>query len=432
MRHPLILEEIGRHQWAVTSEAMNAILRAVEGVGLTPADQPIFHLALEEIEANLPNGEEPVEYNHGQRVGNVGVVRVEGPIVPRVQPFMQASGMTSSAGLESDIAKMDADPTIEKILMVFDSPGGAVTGTSELAARIRAVTKPIESYVYGMAASAAYWLASATGKITAADTAMVGSIGTVLTVGVDKAEDRVKIISSQSPLKNPDVTKDEGRAYYQEMADAMSDIFVAAVAENRRTTVDNVLANFGRGGIMIASKAKERGMIDGIAMFRDYFRDYQSEAVQPKMLDTDPSLGVKMESTDVEDFHQEETMDFEKMLAENPEFAAYVTAREEAVRKDLRAELGLAADVAVSAKYPDSVRRIAAEVIKGARVQAALDGAMAAVEVAAESKASEQAKQVASATPQTPAQQPPTVSADGSITTEDDFQAAIVRAKARR
>jgi ClpP class serine protease len=279
-RYPHIMEEISRHKWAITGAAFAAIRRAIES-GLGSDDEPIFHGAREEISAQTgkPN---PKEFTHGSRIGNVGVIRVEGPITPRASWLTEASEITSSEMIGSDLAKMEADSKIEKIVMVYDTPGGAVTGTSDLAAQIRATNKPVISYVFGIAASAGYWLASAADEIVSVDTGIVGSIGTVLTVWKDKDENWVEIISEQSPLKHADPESKKGKAHYQAVVNDLAQVFIDAVAENRGTTAKNVVKNFGQGGEHAASEALKMGMIDRISTFSDFMADLQAVEPQPE------------------------------------------------------------------------------------------------------------------------------------------------------
>ncbi len=79
------------------------------------------------------------------------------------------------------------DPAARAILLSFDSPGGVAAGVKELADYIASLTaKPIYAYADGLCASAAYWLASATGRVYAPLTATIGSIG-VLHVHCDRS-----------------------------------------------------------------------------------------------------------------------------------------------------------------------------------------------------------------------------------------------------
>ena len=454
MNHPLIIEEIGRHQWAVMDRTMDAILRAVD-VGLGADDRQFFHVALTDvkdapIEAATVLGEKPAgAYRYGKKIGALGIVHVDGPIVPRASFFTEASGLTSVEGLGADIAAMSADPSIAKISMVFDSPGGAVTGISELAAQIRAVEKPISAYVYGMAASAAYWLASAADEIVGADTSIVGSIGTVLSVGLNKKDDRVEIVSAQSPRKRPDATTEEGRAQYQELVNAMADVFVDAVATNRGTTRENVLENFGQGGEYLAAQAVERGMIDRVSTFAGYLRTLSAAGVigkndgriaaESNLIDNGipvlkyQNTGSPAASGDSDTEKGASEMNLKEFLATSPDAMKELeeriaTERAEAVAA-VRSDMKFAASIAAGDKYPAAIRGMAASVLSGEKSRDALDGAVVAFDALTESTRSAEAVAASAALPPTPAQKPDTLSDDHVCRTEADFRAAVARSR---
>src|SRR5690606_36269923 len=158
--------------------------------------------------------------------------------------------------LATDIQAALDNPYVKAIVLDFDTPGGVATSINELADQIAAgrSRKPIKAYVGGAAASAGYWLASASDEIIVSETALLGSIGVVMSCADTKERDakagvrQVESVSSQSPDKRVDPASDEGRAKVQAMVDDLASVFVAAVAKNRSVTADAVLADFGRGG----------------------------------------------------------------------------------------------------------------------------------------------------------------------------------------
>ncbi|MBS0554831.1 MAG: S49 family peptidase [Proteobacteria bacterium] len=206
------------------------------------------------------------------RNGAVAVIAVNGPIMPTDSPMLAYMGGTSLDRIRAGLRTALSDGGTERVVLVIDSPGGSVTGVSEAADEIFAARskKPIMAYVGGMAASAAYWLASATQQIITTDTGMLGSIG-VASVSYDDRVlmDRVgvrrhEIVSSQSPNKRPDLATDSGRAQIQENVDALAGVFIAKVARNRGTTPKAVADRFGRGGMMVGAGAVQAGLADAL------------------------------------------------------------------------------------------------------------------------------------------------------------------------
>lgn len=204
----------------------------------------------------------------------VGIIPVMGPIIPHANLFSEVSGASSVDGLTASLRSARGNPDIRTIAMVFDSPGGAVTGIKDLADRIAATNaeKKVESYVYGAGASAAYWLATAASTITLGHTAGVGSIGVAAVAQVQQAADRngnkrVEIVSTNAPNKRPDLTSEAGVAHIRETIDRLESVFVGDVAANRHVTREKVLADFGKGGMLIGQQAVDVGMADGVMAF---------------------------------------------------------------------------------------------------------------------------------------------------------------------
>lgn len=201
------------------------------------------------------------------------IVPVTGPIFRRANLFTEISGATSVEVLASDLATAAADPAIERIVLEIDSPGGQATGILELASQIRAIDqgqKPVVAYIDGLAASAAYWLASAAGEIVASPSALLGSIGVVGTYRPEK-DAPIKLISAVSPLKQATPDTEAGRAEMQRVIDELAALFVADVAAYRRITPERVASDFGRGGVLVGQAAVAAGMADRLGSFEGLF-----------------------------------------------------------------------------------------------------------------------------------------------------------------
>lgn len=116
-------------------------------------------------------------------VNGVCVVPIVGPIVKNASKLELAAGFTSYANLRDTISAALATPGLNGILLHIDSPGGSYDGLPEAVDAVAAAAKRVrvEALVDGMAASAAFWLASPAARVTAAKSSQVGSIGAVLT-----------------------------------------------------------------------------------------------------------------------------------------------------------------------------------------------------------------------------------------------------------
>ncbi|MGW8256928.1 MAG: S49 family peptidase [Thermoguttaceae bacterium] len=266
--YPRIMAEIASTQWAIMPAAMDGILKAIVDE-LSSDDRDRFHLATEiehhAVTANM--GTPVVGARHSTVRNGIGILKIDGPIVPRASGFANASGLASIENLSSEFAALEKDPSIKSIVLFVDSPGGVVKGVSDFSKQIAASSKETTAFVFGHAASAAYWIASAADKIVSSDTGLVGSIGVVLSPSASKDKDKIEIVSSQSPKKRLDASSDEGRAEMQKLVDKLADVFVSAVADNRKVNIDKVLSDFGQGGMVTARDALECGMIDAVSTF---------------------------------------------------------------------------------------------------------------------------------------------------------------------
>lgn len=202
----------------------------------------------------------------------VAVIPVTGPLFRYANIMTELSGATSYATLATDLRAALDDPAVSAIVLNVDSPGGQAKGANEFAKQVRDVrgVKPIVAYVGGDAASAAYWIASAADEIIADESAVLGSIGAMISLqmGEDKPGQRkYTFVSSQSPLKNADPSTAEGGREIQRLTNELAQVFVETVASNRGTSAEQVLEKYGQGAVFTGAEALKRGMIDSIGTF---------------------------------------------------------------------------------------------------------------------------------------------------------------------
>lgn len=206
----------------------------------------------------------------------VAIIPVSGVIGKKMNMFSQISGGASTQLIARDIEAALSDPNVNSILLHIDSPGGTVDGTQTLADVISSAgeQKPVVAFADGLMASAAYWIGSAAAEIVASSsTTEIGSVGVVTShtdiSGAESAQGiktteisagkYKRLASRYAPLT------EEGAALMQDQVDQIYSIFVDAVAENRGTTSEQVLADMADGRVFLASEARDRGMIDYIA-----------------------------------------------------------------------------------------------------------------------------------------------------------------------
>lgn len=246
-------------------------------------------IAALELRANYGVRAEPYRAEPAQRpapsasVGNVAVIRLYGPILPRaeaVKDVSQASALMTE--FQQAFRSVASDPNVSAIVLDIDSPGGQVDLVPETAAMVmkaRRADRPIVAVANTLAASAAYWIASAADEISVTPSGEVGSIG-VYTVHEDVSEllaaegVRVTFIS-EGPRKvegNPfEPLGAEARAALQANVKHFYDMFTADVAKGRNVALSVVKADpessdahFGGGRVYPAKQAVKLGMADRV------------------------------------------------------------------------------------------------------------------------------------------------------------------------
>jgi capsid assembly protease len=443
--YPHIMSEIARTPWAIAPAALRGIVTAVNDK-LDASDYSKFHGA--EPDATKAITAQLGAAVPGSRMSfvrdGIGALQINGPIVPRADVFTDISGLASIDRLTAEFRALEANPDVRHILLVIDSPGGAITGISEFAAAIDASEKPTSVYVYGMAASAAYWIASAADEIIVADTGMTGSIGVVLTLW-KKAEDQIEIVSSQSPEKRPDPETDEGAKQLRAMVDGLADVFISTVVKNRSVSKATVIDKFGRGGMVLPTDAIRAGMVDGQMTLSAYLgalinSEKPTTENNGEVFDTPAADGGKQNEKVENTARGAKTMTLTEFLKEHPEAAAEIDAIKAKATKDgkLGAEKAIgernarAAKILASETYPTPIKAIAAAVLEGTKTAEHLD---IAVDVFDSLKAKEQidgATADSNAAPATPGQNVTPLSRDGVLRSAADIDAEAAAMKAGR
>jgi ClpP class serine protease len=108
----------------------------------------------------------------------VAIIPLMGPMMRRAGPIAARYGIAGTDGVRLAIESAVADDDVDQILLRIDSPGGSVSGLDQLGDAISAAKKPVTALVDGMAASAAYYVASQADRIVLGRNDLVGSIGT--------------------------------------------------------------------------------------------------------------------------------------------------------------------------------------------------------------------------------------------------------------
>lgn len=176
--------------------------------------------------------------------------------------FGYAPSMTYPEIIES-LQEIENDPSIKSLEVFFNTPGGYSSGVDEVAVAFQLFSKPKTAYVGQQMASAGYYLGSQFDKIVAtSEASQIGSIGTM--VQYWQSPEQFSFRSSDAPKKNPDPASEIGKKFIVEQLDEIQSLFLQRVSEGRNISVDKIKSDYGQGGVFLAKRALESGMIDEI------------------------------------------------------------------------------------------------------------------------------------------------------------------------
>ncbi|MBR1031978.1 S49 family peptidase [Bradyrhizobium liaoningense] len=264
VRNPLIFDAALTANWAMEEGALRQVMEiAARESQITPQMLEAYR------------GQELERSERATRRGNVAVIDVAGPLFKRANLMTTFCGATAYETVRRDLQAAMDNASIRSILLNIHSPGGEAAGVAELATAINEVRgkKPIVTYAGDQAASAAFWLGTASAEFIIGPTAALGSMGVVAGYRDTSAQDAargiktIEFVSSQSPYKRVDINTQEGRDRVQARVDAMAAVFVETVAKYRGVSVEHALERFGQGDVLIGQAAVDAGMADGVATF---------------------------------------------------------------------------------------------------------------------------------------------------------------------
>lgn len=205
-----------------------------------------------------------------RKENNVAVIEIAGPVFRYETIWTWLNGGCSIERLMEQFDTAMEDESVGAIVLDVNSPGGEFDGAPLFADAIfrSKGKKPILSYISRMAASAGYWIASASDFVVMHNSAEAGCIG-VLMRFMDEQDESRTISSQVSPKKVIDLNTNEGVDQVQSYVNKLGLIFVESVAKNRGVSVDKVISDFGQGDVIVGADALTAGMVDSLGNFKD-------------------------------------------------------------------------------------------------------------------------------------------------------------------
>lgn len=239
-------------------------------------------------------------------------INIRGMLTREPDPFCEQSYAEIREKLDHALAGDD------EIMLDIDSHGGDSIGVKALADYVFAHRDRISAYVSGVCASAAYYIAAACRRITAAEDAIVGSVGTIgwpPDVGDAK-------VATLSPLKNSGED-------LQAILDDGCERFLRDIARYRNFSgdLDEIAKQVGAGAMLTAREALSRNLIDEVSNMDDEVNKTELDvegiaAMLPKLLEKIDQLAEKVDSADERVGLLEQRLDELKKVDENEAAAA--------------------------------------------------------------------------------------------------------------
>ena len=196
--------------------------------------------------------------------------------------------------IDKELRKYGDDSSVKAIVLHINSPGGGAAASQEIyheVLRIRQEKhKKVIASVESVAASGAYYIASACDKIYANEASVVGSVGVIMewtNYGDLMRWAKLKpVVIHAGALKDAgdpthDMTPEEA-AYFQSLVDNMYTQFIHDVATGRHTS-DDKIHPLATGQVWTGQQSLPLGLIDKLGGYR------------VALIDTAREVGIKGE-----------------------------------------------------------------------------------------------------------------------------------------
>ena len=200
--------------------------------------------------------------------GVIAIIPLMGVIGKGLSSLEKALGGADLNDFRKAWNAAEADPNVSEIWAYVNSPGGSAIGVEEIATMVRNTTKPTTSYVDEIAASAGYYVASATDRVIVAPSAVIGSIGVRMVIedwskAYENAGITIRSLTSGSVKGGGDgaAITDAELMEKQAYVDELGARFRSDVKLTRSSIPDSAM----QGQIYTGRRATQLGLATGLA-----------------------------------------------------------------------------------------------------------------------------------------------------------------------
>lgn len=185
------------------------------------------------------------------------------------------------------LEQAERDDNIKAVIVEIDSPGGSVTASDEIYARLLRFKQerkiPVIVSMGSMATSGGYYAACAADHIYAQETTLTGNIGVLMpSFNFSKLMEKYgveenTVVATGAPFKNTGSSfspeTPQGRKHLQQVADVMFARFKHVVWTSRQSALSSngttAIEQVADGRLFTAAEAKTVGLVDNVGYLKD-------------------------------------------------------------------------------------------------------------------------------------------------------------------
>jgi len=297
--------------WAMTEPALEQMKRAIESLEYRDLLDASSEVENATKNRGVLQNKDKYEEDMYEVEGSTAVVPVYGKMFPRANMLTELSGGVSTRKLGKAFDEIEDREDLDRMMMVFDSPGGSVKGLTNTAKKVRDMDTKTVAFAEGLMASAAYFVGSAADEVIASPDSMVGSIGSVATIksqaeALEEEGIEVEVVRS-TPKKakpNPAEPIDEDSVKeVQQLVNSAHKQFVRQVAINLDISEETVSNTMADGSVISGSEAEDTNFVDKVATIDDVMAEFDVSDEEE-----DPQQGavnfLKNQYSDLRERHQ--------------------------------------------------------------------------------------------------------------------------------
>ena len=215
-----------------------------------------------------------------QRYKNLALISISGSLVKSDSPWNRYYGVVSYDEIRRSVMMALNDPSVDGILAVMSTPGGAATGADAMASFFSRANKvkPFYAFAETDMCSGGYYLGAPAREIFAQRAALVGSIGVIMVhmdyldmykeAGINPTVFRAgEFKALGSPYEHLDK---KAQANISKSLGNYFNMFNEHVVEHRSyDSVEQMRETAGEGRVFMAEEAMEVGLVDQVAELED-------------------------------------------------------------------------------------------------------------------------------------------------------------------